>query len=110
MSFFPNKSTGSPRSYPDTAAYGGMMYNTMHPSGTASDYYGRTQGKDDQNHIKKFTKIYHLPTDLIHPIFFNEKKINFIENPCNIHKINLYTTSMIVCSIMLLKSFRHFIF
>lgn len=43
--FFYNRtwhSTGSPRSYSDSAY---MMYNNMHPSGAANDFYGRTQGK-----------------------------------------------------------------
>lgn len=53
--FFPNEFTGSPRSYPDTAAFSGMMFNNnnsnnnsnIHPSGQASDYYSRTQGKGE---------------------------------------------------------------
>lgn len=51
---FSNKFTGSPRSFgQDTGAFG-MMYNSMqHPSGTASDYYGRTQGKGDHQHTHK---------------------------------------------------------
>lgn len=56
--------TGSPRSFgSDTAAFG-MMYNNMqHPSGTATDYYGRTQGKGDESYQTKFINI-NLPSSL----------------------------------------------
>lgn len=39
--------TGSPRSYTDSPY---MMYNNMHPSGGANDFYGRSPGKGTYTH------------------------------------------------------------
>lgn len=45
--------TGSPRSYTDSPY---MMYNNMHPSGGANDFYGRSPGKGTYTQTYKYKK------------------------------------------------------
>lgn len=65
------------------------MYNNMHPSGTANDYYGRTQGKGEQKKNKSKT---HLSIHPITHIHFSHSRSD--TQIGSIHPI--YTTAMIV--------------